>query len=192
MKLKFQIAIIAGVLLLLFIIFKNELIFFLNTSSATVNIISILGTLVTIGSFIYALYERDMRQQLEDKRRSQLWASIDRSRFTIFDHNLIKEIQEELQHEQKHRIWLNHQAACDLYISLIEQYLSTIEKFTYQDLKNLCLNGVIFWKWQERQWRILICQRPENKTVIPPEYFIETEWSPYQQERINKKKNREM
>ena len=193
MKLKYQILILIGVFGTLFLIFYDQIIVFFTVSTATINLISLIGTIVTIGSFIYALYERDMRQKLEEKRRSQLWSTIDRARYTIFDHVLIKEIEDELSHKDKHRLWLTHQAASDLYISLVEQYLSTIKLFTYKDLENLCLNQVIFWKWQERQWRILISQRPENKNITPPEYFTKIELSPFEQQKrkmINEGQNK--
>lgn len=180
-KLKYQVLILIGILGVLFFVFKNSILSFAENSSIGVNLISIGGTLITVGSFIYALYERDLRQEIEEKRRSQLWSTIDRARYTIFDHTLIKEIDQELSHKEKHRLWLTHQAASDLYISLVEQYLSIVDSFTYNDLENLCRNEVIFWKWQERQWRILISQRPENKPTAPPEYFTKTDLSPYQQ-----------
>ena len=185
MRLKYQIGVFLGILVILSLLCEDTLSAFFMTTSATINFISVFGTVITIISFIYALYERDSRKQVEDNRRAQLWISIDRARYTILDHNLIKELQKELKHENKHRIWLAHQAACDLYISLIEQYLSTIDKFTYKDLEYLCDNQVVYWKWQEKQWRILMCQRPENKNVEPPDYFVKSELSPYLQEKEN-------
>jgi len=59
-----------------------------------------------------------------------------------------------------------------LYITLVEQYLTGIETFTYEDLRRLAANGFIYWRWQEEQWRLLICQRPENRNTDPPEYFV--------------------
>lgn len=52
-------------------------------------------------------------------------------------------MDKELTHAHKHRLWLVHQAACDLYISLIEQYLSMVDQFTYKDLEYLVKNGFV-------------------------------------------------
>lgn len=57
-----------------------------------------------------------------------------------------------------------------------------VDKFTYKDLENLVKNGLVYWKWQERQWRILISQRPENKNEEPPEFFLTQEGSNYLKE----------
>jgi hypothetical protein len=40
-------------------------------------------------------------------------------------------------------------------------------------LRNLVANGVIYWHWQETQWRYAICRRPENRDVTPPPAFLE-------------------
>lgn len=57
-----------------------------------------------------------------------------------------------------------------------------VDRFTYKDLENLVKNGLVFWKWQERQWRILISQRPENKDKEPPYFFINKDGSNYLKE----------
>ena len=77
-----------------------------------------------------------------------------------------------LSHPLRHRLWNLHQAASDLYISLVEQYLAGVKSFTYEDLRRLAKNGFVYWRWQEKQWRLLICQRPENRELDPPDYFV--------------------
>lgn len=135
--------------------------------------IGLVGTVASIFGFAYALYERRERVSLEQKTKSQQWATLDRARYVIGDHLLFEEFDKQLTHPKKHLLWNIHQAASDLYISLIEQYLSGVERFTYDDLKNLVANGVIYWHWQETQWRYAICQRPENRDVAPPPAFLE-------------------
>ena len=108
---------------------------------------------------------------MEAKLKSQAWATLDRARYVIGDHILFKEFDQQMSHPEKHRLWNIHQAASDLYISLIEQYLSQVSRFTYDDLKKLCDNEFIYWRWQEKQWRFLICQRDENRNSQIPDYF---------------------
>jgi hypothetical protein len=43
----------------------------------------------------------------------------------------------------------------DLYINLVEPYLSGVDRFTYDDLRRLAENGFLFFQWQEQQWRLL-------------------------------------
>ncbi|MGV3766784.1 MAG: hypothetical protein ACO1NW_11705 [Chitinophagaceae bacterium] len=182
--------IVAVLLLISVLIFGNQIKdFFLNQTTA-INVISVIGTIITVLSFLYGLYEKSEREKLESKRKSQLWASLDRARYVTFDHIILEQIDKQLTHDHKHRLWLVHQAACDLYISLIEQYLSMVDRFTYKDLESLVKNGLVFWKWQERQWRILISQRPENKDKEPPEYFLTQEGSNYLKQ-TNKAENQE-
>jgi hypothetical protein len=131
-----------------------------------------IGTLASILGTAFALYERKQRQMLEAKIRSQQWAALDRARYVIGDHVLFKEFEAQLDHPLRHRLWNIHQAASDLYINLVEQYLAGIDRFTYEDLRRLAANGFFYFQWQEKQWRLLICQRPENKDVDPPPYFV--------------------
>ena len=182
MTFRIGLLIVALLLLISVLIFGNQIKSFFSTQTTAINIISVVGTIITVMSFLYGIYEKSEREKLEEKRKSQLWASLDRARYVTFDHIILEQIDKELTHEHKHRLWLVHQAACDLYISLIEQYLSMVEKFTYKDLENLVKNGLVYWKWQERQWRILISQRNENKNNEPPEFFLTQEGSNYLKE----------
>jgi hypothetical protein len=109
----------------------------------------------------FGIYQWRRTVSIERRRREQLWASLDRSRYVIWDHVMIEAYTSKDQSLGRW-LWQNHQAACDLYISLIEQYLSQEKEFTYKDLERLCKNGFIYWKWQETQWRYLICRRPET------------------------------
>jgi hypothetical protein len=123
--------------------------------------------------------ERRERLTIEKKLQSQMWSALERSSYVIGDHILLKEFHDELTHPEKYRLFNVHQAACDLYISLIKQYLSQVDSFTYDDLKKLCDNKAVHWKWQERQWRYLICRRSENVGVDVPEFFIKDSMRPY-------------
>jgi len=133
-------------------------------------ILTIIGTVITITSFIFGFYERTKREDTKNKRISQLWSSINRAKYAILNNKVINDFTDEK--DKKNKLWLSHQAACDLYISLVEQYLSEQKKFSYIDLENLCKNKIISTEWQEKQWRILICHRKENRDIIPPPYFI--------------------
>jgi hypothetical protein len=135
-------------------------------------IVGTIGTLASIVGIAFALYERMQRQKLEAKIKSQQWATLDRARYVIGDHVLLKEFELQLDHPLSQRLWNVHQAASDLYIILVEQYLYTVESFTYEDLRRLAANNFFYFQWQEQQWRLLICQRPENRNVDPPPYFV--------------------
>lgn len=147
----------------------NESMSALNLSAFIVGVVGTIASIVGVG---FALYERSQRLTLEKKVRSQQWATLDRARYVIGDHALFKEFESQLDHPLKHRLWNIHQAASDLYINLVEQYLSGVDRFTYNDLRHLADNGFLFFQWQEQQWRLLICQRPENRDVDPPPYFV--------------------
>lgn len=135
-------------------------------------LVGIVGTIASLGGVAFAIYERRKRLSLERKIQSQLWATLDRARYVIGDHVLFQEFETQLDHPLRHRLWNIHQAASDLYISLLEQYLAHEERFTYDDLRRFAKNGLIYWRWQETQWRLLICQRPENREIDPPDYFV--------------------
>jgi hypothetical protein len=141
--------------------------------------IDIIGFFIGVFSLVWAFYERNRNISIEEKRRSQLWSCLDRARYVIGDHILLSEFDKELKHPEKHRLWNIHQAASDLYISLVEQYLSIVDKFTYEDLKRLCDNEFIVWRWQEKQWRLIISQRKENRSTDPPPYFTKENSRPF-------------
>ncbi len=146
---------------------------------STIEFISITVGIVSLGpgfwGIWFGLHERNRRLRFEVKIQSQFWSSLDRARYVIGDHLLIQELEQQLDHPEKHQLWNIHQAASDLYISLVEQYLSHVTTFTYDDLKRLCDNKFIYMRWQEKQWRYLICRRPENLSNAVPGYFIRSE-----------------
>ena len=117
-KMTFRIGLlIVGLLLLISVlVFGNQIKSFFSSQTTAINIISVVGTIITVMSFLYGIYEKSEREKLETKRRSQLWASLDRARYVTFDHVILEQMDKELKHDHKHRLWLVHQAACDLYI----------------------------------------------------------------------------
>lgn len=141
--------------------------------------IGVLGTAASICGVLFAFQERQRRKALESKMKSQLWATLDRARYVVGDHVLLKEFDAALEHPDKHYLWNVHQAASDLYITLVEHYLSQEDEFSYDDLKRLCDNGFIYWEWQEKQWRLMMCRRPENRKVDPPPYFTTGKGDPF-------------
>jgi hypothetical protein len=134
-------------------------------------ILSIISVAIGVWGIYFGLKEKKERLKLEAKVRSQLWATLDRARYVMGNKALLKEFDAQLTHPNKRHLWQLHQTASDLYISLIEQYLSQVDKFTYEDVKRLCDNDFINWRWQEKQWRILISQLPENRGIDPPGFF---------------------
>ena len=96
-------------------------------------VIGAMGTVASVGRVTFAIYERRKRLSLERKVQSPQWATLDRARYVIGDHVLFKEFEEQLTHPLRHRLWNLHQAASDLYITLVEQYLAGQERFTYDD-----------------------------------------------------------
>jgi hypothetical protein len=84
----------------------------------------VVGTIASVGGIAFAIYERRKRLSLERKVQSQQWATLDRARYVIGDHVLFKEFENQLSHPLRHRLWNLHQAASNLYISLVEQYLA--------------------------------------------------------------------
>jgi hypothetical protein len=134
--------------------------------------LGVLSLIAGIWGLIFGLLEQRKRITIEKKLRSQLWATLERARYLMGNKALLKEFDRQLIHPNKRHLWQIHESAAELYISLVEQYLSQVESFTYDDVKRLCDNGVIESAWQEKQWRILICQRPENRQVDPPAYFV--------------------
>lgn len=139
----------------------------------------VLGVLLTGWGLLFGYLERKKRIAVEERLKSTLWITIDRARYVIGDHILLKEFYDELTHPDKYRLWNVHQAASDLYISLVDQYLTQVDRFTYEDLKILCENGLIYWHWQEKQWRNIICRRPENVGSKVPEYFTRNYTRPW-------------
>lgn len=86
MNFKIGLSILTAVLLVFAIAFGSEIKFFFAQQTTTVNIISVVGTVITVTSFIFGLYEKSERDKLETKRKSQLWATLDRARYVTFDH----------------------------------------------------------------------------------------------------------
>lgn len=99
------------------------------------------------------------------------WATLDRSYNVVRHHRAIAPyLRRRPDPDLDKWLWMNHQAACDLYLLLVEQYISLEDKFTYADLQKLCENKSLMDQWGEQHWRYLMMRRPENVNT-PPEFF---------------------
>jgi len=137
-------------------------------------IFTALSFAVGIGGIVMAIIQHRARVRLKGVHNSQLLAALNRTNMMVgLKDNIRKMIQKVQDAETIGWVWSKHQGICDLYVMIVSHYLSVEKTFTYGDLKTLVQNRVITSKWEERIWRNLIGQRPENRNAHVPDNYIE-------------------
>jgi len=139
-----------------------------SLASLTAAIVSIIGG----GTF--GVLERLRAKRIEERNREQMLVFIDRADYVSLEHELVDEIAKSVDDRLLMRYMVSsHQAGCDLYMSLVDYYLSLQDNFSFKDLERLCNTGLITYRWQEKYWRGLIAARSENKdTEVPAEFYL--------------------
>jgi hypothetical protein len=117
---------------------------------------------------------------LAKRNREQLEMFIEDANYVSFEHEIIDEVAAKLSDTMILRFLVSsHQRGCDLYRSLVDFYLSSEHRFTYEDLRRVCQTPLITYQWQEDFWRGRIAMRPENRDKeVPTERFLAGNRSP--------------
>jgi hypothetical protein len=131
--------------------------------------IALGGLGVLLGAI--AVVQAGISRRLTTRRREQVLAFVERAGFVSGDHETLDHGLRGLDDAVfQRRIWLGFQAGCDLYIALVEYYLSLHSRFRFDDLTRLCEAGAIAYDWQEAVWRTFLVQRRENRGIDPPPF----------------------
>ena len=139
-----------------------------SLATFTAAVLSIFGT-STFGVLQWLRAKR-----IEERNKEQMLVFIDRADYVSLEHELVDEIAKSVDDRLLMRYMVSsHQAGCDLYMSLVDYYLSLQDNFSFKDLERLCNTGLITYRWQEKYWRGLIAARPENKdSEVPEEFYL--------------------
>lgn len=138
--------------------------------------LTVSGWIMTAGGLAVAAYQTVRVKRINRRNREQLLMFLSRANYVSSEHQLVDEINKRLDDRILQRyVSAGHQAGCDLYLFLVEYYLSLEERFTYEDLRRICNTPLITTKWQERHWRCLIALRAENRTTEAPEELFTQE-----------------
>ncbi len=129
------------------------------------------GWLVGVVGLVIAVVQIRKTKQITERNLEQMMVFLDRANYVAFEHELVDEVSSRLggDHVLIRNIASWHQAGCDLYIMMVDYYLSQRESFTWKDLESLCKTPIVTYRWQEEKWRALILQRKENKGTTPPD-----------------------
>ena len=133
------------------------------------------GWLVGVVGLVIAVVQIRKTKQITERNLEQMMVFLDRANYVAFEHELVDEVSSRLggDHVLIRNIASWHQAGCDLYIMMVDYYLSQRESFTWKDLESLCKTPIVTYRWQEEKWRALILQRKENKgTTAPDELYL--------------------
>ena len=123
-----------------------------------------------------AAYQTYRVKRLNRRNREQMLMFLCRANFVSSEHMLVDEINKRLDDRILERYVSGlHQAGCDLYLFLVDYYLSLEDKFVLEELRKICNSPLITYKWQERHWRALIALRPENRKKDFPEALFTSE-----------------
>lgn len=139
-------------------------------------------------SLMFGVFQFFRARSIKKRNREQLLVFLDRANYVIYDHRIIDDQLKRSDDPTLHRwLWLTHQAACDLYMNLVDFYLSQESFFTYKDLEKLKKTPIISRPWQVKYWYTMIHRRLENRYFKTPDSLeIEegsSRWSYHQELR---------
>ena len=67
--------------------------------------------------------------------------------YVSFEHEIIDEIAQKLNDPMILRFLVSsHQRGCDLYRNIVDFYLSSEKRFTYEDLRRVCQTPLITYR----------------------------------------------
>lgn len=134
------------------------------------NLSSLFGTAIGMVGLVFGWIQYQRTKRIEQRHQEQLRVFINRANYVSWDHRMIDHYVKGSSDPSLGRwLWLNHQAGCDLYMGLVDAYLSREARFTFDDLKRIAQGPLVGGAWQERYWLSLLALRPENRTdPVPP------------------------
>lgn len=129
-----------------------------------------VGTVVGIASLVVAVVQIRRARSMHRRRQDMLLWLIDRANHAKFEHELIDDLLERNPDPLLARwMWLIHQSGSDLYTSLVDEFLSGEQKFTYEDLAKIAKTNLVGGEWQYRYWLSRLALRRENRSEGAPD-----------------------
>jgi hypothetical protein len=133
-------------------------------------IAGVVGTVVGVASLTLAVVQIRRMRSMHRRRQEMLLWLIDRANHAKFEHELIDDLLERNPDPLLARwMWLIHQSGSDLYTSLVDEFLSGEQKFTYDDLAKIATTNLVGGQWQYRYWLSRIALRRENRDEVAPD-----------------------
>lgn len=124
---------------------------------------TIISFSIAIVSLILTIIQTLKLVKLKNIYRTDIAEAINRTKMMIITN---KDASEILKNSKNPKItawiWKRQRGISDLYVSLVRQYVSSMNKFKYSDIKKLIDSGLIETRWQESIWREIIALRKEN------------------------------
>jgi hypothetical protein len=106
--------------------------------------IAISGWAMTAVGLAISAIQTYRVKKLEKRNREQLEMFIEDADYVSFEHEIIDEIARKLDDQMILRFLVSsHQRGCDLYRSLVDFYLSSERRFTYDDLRRVCQTDAV-------------------------------------------------
>lgn len=138
------------------------------------DVIAISGWVMTAIGLAIAAVQTYRVKKLAKRNREQLEMFIEDADYISFEHEIIDEIAQKLSDPMIFRMLVSsHQRGCDLYRSLVDFYLSSETKFTYDDLRRVCQTPLVSYRWQEDFWKGRVAMRAENRDKeVPSERYL--------------------
>lgn len=136
--------------------------------------IALISLVVAVISVYFAIRQTNKVKRIDNRNKEQLLLFLDRINYLGFEHEYVDKVIVQLDNKVDVRYLSSwHQSGCELYMEMVEYYLSLQDKFTYQDLEKVCNSTLVTYKWQEEFWRTLVQFRPENRNdVLPKELYL--------------------
>ncbi|KDQ04358.1 hypothetical protein RCF19_22870 [Rhodococcus qingshengii] len=131
--------------------------------------LGLLGTIVGIVSLCIVWLQWRRTKRVVDHQRAVLLGAIERANHAKFSHQIIDELTKYNHDPLLSRwLWVIHQSGCDLYMTLVDEFLFHEKRFTYADLQRIRKLKIINGRWQYDYWLLKTALRSENKNTVAP------------------------
>lgn len=128
------------------------------------------GLLLGVLGLAATYYQTVKLSQVRHRRQENLLTILNRTNFIKLDHEIINDLCSRHDDVVMARyLWQVVQSSVELYMRVVDEYLSGEDHFTFDDLNRMVGGPLISRTWQYRYWADQIARRPENRNTAVPE-----------------------
>lgn len=128
------------------------------------------GLLLGVVGLAATVYQTVKLSQVRRRRQENLLTILNRTNFIKLDHEIVNDLcSRHGDVIMARHLWQVVQSSVELYMRVVDDYLSGEERFTFDDLDRMVGGPLISRGWQYRYWADQIARRPENRRTPVPE-----------------------
>lgn len=128
------------------------------------DLVSLASCIVGILGLCIAVYESKQKMRMEELLKGNIRTSLNRLKELLhYDDDNIRNMVKPADNEHlKEWVWKTHKGLKDLYVMMVNHFLSFEKQFTSLDLDRLIANKIITTAWEKNVYADIIARRKAN------------------------------